>query len=342
MGRMAYMTGWATNPFWWRYLYTLDLQWLSETGYPVIRDTALFYTDFLKMGSDSLYHAFPSNQSEDGFTGRTKEFTDRPQIMRHARYSLRNAIAAAEALGKDPELQRQWTDILEHLAPEEGSWDQQRRVYPTPQAEHQPPEFIAFDGLPAPRQADPSAPSVFDAPGSELWEWYAGKFPYIWMQSLRTGTFCVERDLPAIRRLLQRWRHANGLIWAMAVSRYGHAGAWTETLGINGPLQELLLQSWDGVIRVFPAWPEELDASFENLRSEGAFLVTAARQNGTVTKLEITSESGAACVLHQPWPGRAVSIEEVKTGSACPVQAGPDGLLRFPTIPGRSYRLTVH
>ena len=40
MGRMAYMTGWATTQYWWRYMYTLDKEWLRSTGYPVIRDCA--------------------------------------------------------------------------------------------------------------------------------------------------------------------------------------------------------------------------------------------------------------------------------------------------------------
>lgn len=68
MGRMAYMTGWCANQYWWRYTYTLDKEWLRATGYPAIRDCALFYTDFLKKGDDGFYHAFPSNQGEDGFS----------------------------------------------------------------------------------------------------------------------------------------------------------------------------------------------------------------------------------------------------------------------------------
>jgi len=93
MGRMAYMTGWAMNQYWWRYLYTLDKDWLRRTGYPVIRDCALFYTDFLRKGEDGLYHAFPSNQGEDGFTGDPKDYTDRAQVMQHVRYCLRAAPA---------------------------------------------------------------------------------------------------------------------------------------------------------------------------------------------------------------------------------------------------------
>ena len=98
----------------------MDKRWLGETGYPVTRDGALFYTDFLKKGDDGLYHAFPSNQGEDGFSGDPKDYTDRPQIMRHMRYCLRAAIAAAEALDADPGLRAEWRDRLDHAAPDDG------------------------------------------------------------------------------------------------------------------------------------------------------------------------------------------------------------------------------
>ena len=85
MGRMAYMTGWAMSQYWWRYAYTLDKDWLRATGYPVIRDWRLFYTDFLQKRADGRYHIFPSNQGEDGFTGNPKDYTDRAQVMQQMR-----------------------------------------------------------------------------------------------------------------------------------------------------------------------------------------------------------------------------------------------------------------
>ena len=73
---------------------------------------------------------------------------------------------------------------------------------------------------------------------------------------------------------------------------YGHAGAWTETLGICAPLQEMMLQSFGGVLRLFPAWPREVAASFTTFRTEGAFLVSASWAEGSVASAEIRSEKG--------------------------------------------------
>ena len=42
----------------------------------------------------------------------------------------------------------------------------------------------------------------------------------------------------------------------------------------------MMLQSWDGALRIFPAWPRAVDARFENFRAEGAFLVSAAWSQG--------------------------------------------------------------
>ena len=95
------MASWAMNQHWWRYLYTLDAEWLRSTGYPMIRDCALFYTDFLQKGEDGLYHAFLSNQGEDGFTDDAKDYTDRAQVMQRVRYCLCSAISASEVLNED-------------------------------------------------------------------------------------------------------------------------------------------------------------------------------------------------------------------------------------------------
>ena len=60
-------------------------------------------------------------------------------------------------------------------------------------------------------------------------------------------------------------------------------------------LQEMLLQSYSGTIRVFPAVPASWrDASFKGLRAEGAFLVSAERKDGTVQSIEIVAEVGTA------------------------------------------------
>jgi hypothetical protein len=331
MGRMAYMTGWAANQYWWRFCYTLDTNWLRTVGYPVLRDCALFYADFLKKGEDGLYHIFPSNQGEDGFSGNPKDYTDRPQVMQHLRYCLRCAIKAAETLDTDPALRSEWRDRLQNCAGDDG---------------HPPPKLGELEQLchdlnpPEFGEGRPYHPQPAKAEGSPAigqTSWYFGQSPWSTLQTLRSGSFVAERDLPAFRELIQRWQHPNGLVWGMSIANYGRAGAWSEALGVNAPLQEMLLQSWDGALRIFPAWPRAIDARFDNFRTEGAFLVSATWSQGQVQSLEILSERGAPCRLYSPWPSGC----EVLDTTGQPVKCATDqfGRTSFPTQTGGKYQL---
>ena len=75
--------------------------------------------------------------------------------------------------------------------------------------------------------------------------------------------------------------------------------------GVN----QMLLQSQNGVIRLFPAVPESWgEVSFDTLRAEGAFLVTAERSSGRVSRLCIESEAEGTCRLVSPWSGRLLEF----------------------------------
>lgn len=66
-------------------------------------------------------------------------------------------------------------------------------------------------------------------------------------------------------------------------------------------VQEMLLQSYEDVLRVFPAVPTDWkDVSFENLRAEGAFLVSARMEKGRVVHLTILSEKGGELKIFNP------------------------------------------
>jgi len=347
MGRMAYVTGFAMNQCWWRYLYTLDKEWLRSTGYPVIRDCALFYTDFMKKGNDGLYHIFPSNQGEDGFSGNPRDFTDRTQIMQHARYCLRAAIRASEALDADKDLRDLWRDRLEHAAPDNGPFPNDFAGTMSPLAnptaltglekecyEANPPEFrIGRPYRPQPEQFDTTQPAMFPL-GTD---WYFGKLPWGTMASLRSGEFIADRDLPEFRRMVVAWRRPNGVRGAMAAANYGRLGIMGESLGVAAPLQEMMLQSWDGALRVFPAWPKNIDAGFESFRAEGAFLVTAAWSQGKVSTLSLRSEKGSLCRVYSPWPS-GLRVADIANNDV-PVATDPFGRPQFATQPGMEYHL---
>ncbi len=70
-------------------------------------------------------------------------------------------------------------------------------------------------------------------------------------------------------------------------------------------VQEMLLQSHSGVIRVFPAIPSDWkDVSFDKLRAIGAFVVSASLENGDVSLVKVVSEKGGLLRLVNPFKGK--------------------------------------
>lgn len=104
---------------------------------------------------------------------------------------------------------------------------------------------------------------------------------------------------------------------------------------VTATLNEMLLQSHQGVIRVFPAWPKDKDARFENLRAHGAFLVTATVKDGNVRSVRIVSERGAPCTMRNPWPGRKVHL----TRNGTPADELEGDVVKFATDIGETIDL---
>ncbi|HAC20702.1 MAG TPA: hypothetical protein DCF91_01230, partial [Porphyromonadaceae bacterium] len=101
-------------------------------------------------------------------------------------------------------------------------------------------------------------------------------------------------------------------------------------------INEMLCMGHQDVVRVFPVWPTEQDASFERIRVEGAFLVSGSIKKGQIGPVTITSEQGRPLVLQNPWHGRAVRIIS-KTGEST-VQRGDK--LSLSTQQGTTYTFT--
>jgi len=73
-------------------------------------------------------------------------------------------------------------------------------------------------------------------------------------------------------------------------------------------LQEMLFQSYDGVLRFFPCWPTGQDARFGTLRAAGAFLVSADLSHCTVAGIRTASEKGCHRTVQNPWPGKPIRL----------------------------------
>ncbi len=90
--------------------------------------------------------------------------------------------------------------------------------------------------------------------------------------------------------------HQNIKEFALPNRLFRHHGGGIEHLTtVPATVNEMLMQSYEGIIRLFPCWDRKSDASFENLRADGAFLVSAENKGGKLTKLKIKSLRGRRC-----------------------------------------------
>jgi len=104
-------------------------------------------------------------------------------------------------------------------------------------------------------------------------------------------------------------------------------GIWFENFALPVVINECLMQSYNGTIRLFPNWPKGKDAEFYQLRAAGAFLVSANIKNGEVSRVEILSEAGSSLKIILPW--NTIYINGQKS------VAEKGGLLTINTKPGQ-------
>ncbi|MEZ5107304.1 MAG: hypothetical protein R2757_22555 [Draconibacterium sp.] len=75
-------------------------------------------------------------------------------------------------------------------------------------------------------------------------------------------------------------------------------------------MNESLLQSYDGILRIFPAFPDSRNGRF-TLHAEGGFIVSSEIKSGKVQWISIKSLYGNPCKLELPW-GKAVAQSNLK------------------------------
>lgn len=82
-----------------------------------------------------------------------------------------------------------------------------------------------------------------------------------------------------------------------------------EPLGILGAaVNEMLLQSQEDKIRIFPAVPDKWECAF-SLLARGAFIVSSQRtEKGEIPGVEVLSQKGNVCKIVSPWPATKVRI----------------------------------
>ena len=310
------MTPWMVQSLWWQYLYTQDKEYLNRV-YPILREAARFIAAYVKKKGDNQYHFSPTVSSENwGFTVDQRLNQDSILDLALAKFLLNAVVEASVVLDVDEGERVRWKEIWENLA-----------TYPSASGPH---GEVWIDVVNAPVGHIYNVPVTLAPvfPGEQVGIGLNTQYWDIAKRTARTVSLEGGNDLvyqPMIRARLGmldiEWfkkevrycRMPNGVAndrVRQSGGRYAQSldfdymmrmGFWCENFSLPAVLNECMLQSYAGSIRVFPNTNNLGPARFDNLRAVGAFLVSATHDGNQVTHLSLYSEKGKTAKLVSPW-----------------------------------------
>ncbi len=301
------LSGMAIQNLWNHYLYIPDKAYLNKRIYPVIKEVAVFYCSFLdqcKLDETGKAIIGPSYNPEHGRFGTD----DNPYDLAYVRYTLNAAITSAEILKLDKDLVKRFKRNLAIVPP----------YHTTPDPEQENQAIIAdWRGATADSVTEYNivVPVVPLFPG-EQFSWFSSdKDKELCRRSIyhvqnrynhnnsdlmlnvaRARLSMTDDAMKATRSWYKKHEQPNGLFF-----QQGHGYYMSEQTAVGALINEFLLQSVNNTLRIFPCWPEDINASFNNLRAQGGFLVTAEQHDGKTTRLEIISTVEGKLRLLSPW-----------------------------------------
>jgi hypothetical protein len=302
------VNGFSIQPMWWRYKYDPDIERLRKMVYPVVREVATFYAEFIEQcEGEKTIHLGPSVSPEHwGWTKNLNRNYNCTFDIALVRYTLEAAIEAAQTLKKDESLVRRFRKALQRLPD-----------YPLYGEEQ--PIVVDVEGAP-PIEYNIPVPSTPVFPGDIVTWWSPEEEKQLFMRTIEAlkwngnnATFMLaiaraRLSMPDSQEWLDeeikartRPNETISLNTLFPHKRFNDFGHYTEQFGAGMAVSELLLQSVDDIIRIFPALSPGSNARFEDLRAQGGFLVTAEGTAGNVDIIHIKSLYGGVLRLLSPW-----------------------------------------
>ncbi|MCX6229103.1 MAG: DUF5703 domain-containing protein [Bacteroidia bacterium] len=348
---LLYNTAEAAQWYWERYEYTKDLNWLREKAYPMLKGTAELYRThpLTKKEADGKYHTNNLGWAETFWGGLRDGVNDLASI----RGIFPVAIKAAKMLHVDSDLVPLWQEMLDNIAPYPNSstlyavgvlhkaGKDAYAIGARPDtkgkgpagSEHDPrmmmvniydmvntetkltdPESwqTAMKTLEGLKVAERFANSTYEG---EILSRFYGEMAK--MGSVEWVKKCQDAYLKYWNSILNRYPNH---MRRYDVNEQSLVVDWqpegTLTEGLSASLLQSGATSPGGVpiLRVFPAWPKEQDASF-SLKAKGGFLVTSSIKNREVNFIEINSTLGGFCTIRNYWGNGSVDLYRNKVKS---------------------------
>jgi alpha-L-fucosidase 2 len=305
----------------------MDRQFLRERAYPWLEETSIFLEAVTEKSPDGK-RTLPLSSSPEINDNRLDAWF--PTITNYdltlIRWAFKKTAELANELGKRTEA-KHWQKVLSEM-PDLLIDPQSKKMlvakdYPL-KASHRhfshlmaihPLGMISWENGAQDRAIIKASLADLEQKGTSQWCGYS----FSWLANMaaraRDGRQAEKAlEIFSTAFCLRSSFHCNGDQSGKGYSNFRYRPFTLEgNFASAAGLQEMLLQSYSGTIRVFPAIPSNWrDVSFSTLRAEGAFLVSAERRDGLTRHVKILAEKEGLCRIENPFPNSRFKAEGIQ------------------------------
>jgi len=313
-------SGWLAWLVWLRWRHSVDVEWLAETGYPLVAEIFRFYRANLREEADGCLH-IPISSSPEYADNRAEGWCKDPNMdIALIRRCCDWVVEMEEALGQH-ELSAAAEDVRRKLVPYHLTDDKVLCLWadkPLDESHRHPSHLMPIhpamdltidDGDEARAIINASLEQFFSL-GQYRWAGHT----YAQMASFAAVIGRAEFAYDCLLHLSEYWLGPNGLHFNRDMRQTGTTQFRGQDLqftmeancGIAAGISDMLVQGWKDIVRVFPAVPEHWrDVAFRDLLTEGAFRVSALRRNGRTAWVQIRATVPRLLQLKNPFDDEA-------------------------------------